>query len=288
MREKDGILYEVRKLRTGDHIIKILIARPKTEPANSGKRPMCLWIHGGGYFLGMPEMIFRSRAADLIKEHGMVVVSPAYTLAPLAKYPTQLHECYDSLLWMRNHNRELNGDINQICIGGESAGGGLCAALSLYARDKRQVNIAFQMPLYPMIDDRDTESSRDNHGKVWNTNRNHLGWKLYLGKLYGREVISPYAAAARAKDFTGLPPTYTFVGAEEAFYAETVKYIENLKEAEVPAEIKIYNNWYHAFDMLKPEEPASKWAKMEFNQWVRYALQHYRAVNTDGSHNYRA
>ena len=52
-------------------------------------------------------------------------------------------------------------------VGGESAGGGLCAAVCIRARDTGEVNVAFQMPLYPMLDDRDTETSRDNHGRVW-------------------------------------------------------------------------------------------------------------------------
>ena len=65
------------------------------------------------------------------------------------------------------------------------------------ARDKGEINIAFQMPLYPMIDDRDTESSRDNHNKVWNTRLNHFGWKKYLGELYGSDNVPEYAAPAR-------------------------------------------------------------------------------------------
>ena len=43
---------------------------------------------------------------------------------------------------------------DQLFVGGESAGGGLAAALCIYARDKKEVSIAFQMPLYPMLDDR--------------------------------------------------------------------------------------------------------------------------------------
>jgi acetyl esterase/lipase len=54
-------------------------------------------------------------------------------------------------------------------IGGNSADGGLTAALSLYARDKNEGAIAFQMPLYPMLDGRlETESSRDNDAPLWN------------------------------------------------------------------------------------------------------------------------
>lgn len=88
--------------------------------------------------------------------------------------------------------------------------------MSLMARDRASVNIAFQMPLYPMLDDRDTESSRDNHGQVWNTRKNHIAWKLYLrGTPKGH--VPAYAAPARAQDVSGLPPAYTFVGDGEPF-----------------------------------------------------------------------
>ena len=80
------------------------------------------------------------------------------------------------------------------------------------------VNVAFQMPLYPMLDDRDTETSRDNHGKVWNTRRNHFGWRCYL-RGQKRDGLSPYTAPARLTDFSGLPPAYTFVG-DGAVYRE--------------------------------------------------------------------
>ena len=88
------------------------------------------------------------------------------------------------------------------------------------------------MPLYPMIDNLDTESSKDNHAPIWNTKRNHMGWKAYLGDLWELgEDVPPYAAAARQTDYSGLPPAYTFVGDIEPFYCETLTYIENLKKA---------------------------------------------------------
>ena len=83
-----------------------------------------------------------------------------------------------------------------------------------------------------MMDNFDTESSKDNHGRLWNTRRNHLGWRLYLRKDAKKEV-SPYAAAARQMDYRNLPPAYTFVGDGEPFYSETLAFIEKLKEAGV-------------------------------------------------------
>ncbi len=90
-----------------------------------------------------------------------------------------------------------------------------------------------------MLDDRDTDSSRDNRAPVWNTKRNHRGWKAYLGELYGKEV-PPYAAPARQTDYTNLPPAYTFVGDIEPFYCETLAYVEHLRRAGVPAKADVY------------------------------------------------
>lgn len=165
---------------------------------------------------------------------------------------------------------------NQIMVGGESAGGGLCAAVCIMARDRGEVNVAFQMPLYPMLDDRDTESSRDNHGKVWNTRKNHMAWRCYL-RGQDRENLSPYAAPARLEDFSGLPPAYTFVCDGEPFYAETMGYVQKLRDCGIPAEADVYHSDMHAFDMLRPGLEISREAVRRFGERFAYAQAHYFA-----------
>ena len=237
-----------------------------------------LWIHGGGYIAGMKEMVHMSQAVDLVKRFGAVVVSPGYRLAIQRPFPAAAEDCYSALVYLKDHARELGIRQDQIMVGGESAGGGLCAAVCLMARDRKSVNVAFQMPLYPMLDDRDTESSRNNHGKVWNTWKNHLAWNLYLRGI-PKAQVSSYAAPARAKDFSGLPPAYTFVGDGEPFYVETLRYIENLKHAGISADVDVYHTDMHAFDMMRPELEISKVAAKKFNQAFAYAKEHYFAEN---------
>ena len=161
-------------------------------------------------------------------------------------------------------------------VGGESAGGGLAAALCMKARDTGDVNIAFQMPLYPMLDNFDTESSKDNHAKVWNTRRNHMAWKMYL-REDAQNIVSPYAAPARQTDYSGLPPAYTFVGTAEPFLDETLTYIDNLKKAGIEANVDVYEDMYHAFDMNEPELPVSKAAINRFNEAFALAKEKYFA-----------
>ena len=253
--------------------IKLLVLSP--DYADVSPSPGVLWIHGGGYFTGMPGMAYFSRARDLVEKHGAVVVSPDYRLAFRAPYPAALYDCHTTLVWLRDHSKELGIRSDQLIVGGESAGGGLAAALCMYEKDTGGVKVAFQLPLYPMLDNKDTESSRDNHAPVWNTRRNHFGWKVYLRGLRGE--VPCYAAAARRKDYSDLPPAYTFVSTNEPFYSETVTLIENLRKAGVPAEIDVYPGLFHAFDMLMPSLEVSRNAAERFNEWVGEALERYFA-----------
>ena len=222
----------------------------------------------------MAEMAYFSRPLALVKKYGAVVVCVNYRLSIEKPYPAALEDCHSALCWMKEHAVELGINDSQIMVGGESAGGGLTAALCMYARDKRTVNIAYQMPLYPMLDDRDTESSRDNHAPIWNTKRNHAAWKLYLK---GLTEILPYAAPARQTDYSDLPPAYTFVGDIEPFYCETLRYIENLKAAGVEAGVDVYPNWFHAYDMFLPFKTVAKQAIAKFEKQFCYAAEHYFA-----------
>jgi len=265
---------EKRKIPSTGRDIKILIFRPTTTRKEPAQTPGILWIHGGGYATGMAEMAYFSRPLALVKKYGAVVVCVNYRLSVEAPYPAALEDCHAALCWLKEHAAELGVNDSKLVVGGESAGGGLTAALCMYARDKKSVNIAFQMPLYPMLDDRDTESSRDNHAPVWNTKRNHAAWKLYLK---GLADIPAHAAPARQTDYSSLPPAYTFVGDIEPFYCETLTYIDNLKAAGVEARVDVYPNWFHAYDMFFPFKPMAKKAISEFERWYLYAAEHYSA-----------
>ena len=260
--------------RDGRHMPALVVA-PGIPKKNA---PGILWIHGGGYMTGMKEMVHMSRAIDLVKNYGATVISPGYRLSFRKPYPAAIEDCYDALLYLKNHADELEINRNQIMAGGESAGGGLCVALCMMARDTGAVNIAYQMPLYPMLDNFDTETSADNHGKVWNTRKNHIAWKLYLRKD-ARKKVSPYAAPARQTDYEDLPPAYSFVGDGEPFYAETCTYINNLKKAGIEAELDVYHSNMHAFDMMKPQLEISRQAALAFNRHFEYAMDYYFAEN---------
>ncbi|MBQ3300542.1 MAG: alpha/beta hydrolase [Eggerthellaceae bacterium] len=254
--------------------LTLLMLRPKKsrEPL-----PGVLWIHGGGYLMGMASMVHASRAAQVAREGLGVVISPAYRLACRHPYPAAVTDCYNALVYLKDHASQLGVRDDQLFVGGESAGGGLAAAVCMMARDRGEVNVAFQMPLYPMIDCFDTDTSRDNHGRVWNTRRNHWGWNAYLGALAGTTDVPPYASPARQTDYAGLPPAYSFACTGEPFLSETQTYITNLKAAGIEACMDVYPGDVHAFDMLLPWQPTSRAAAAAFMRHYRDACDRFHA-----------
>ena len=263
---------EKRTIPVGHHKIRLLILRPFGKSGEDA--PGVLWIHGGGYQSGSAKDIFVTRALSLVVKFGAVLVAPDYRLSKRHPYPAALQDCWAALLYLKDHAEELGVRTDQIMVGGESAGGGMAAAMCMLERDRGEVNIAFQMPLYPMLDDRDTPSSVDNHAPNWNSRRNRKAWKRYLRDAYGTDLVSYYAAPARCEDYRGLPPCYTFVGDIEPFYCETVDYVRHLQEAGIRAEVDVYPDWFHAYDLFFPAKKSVREAIARFESQVQYAIEH--------------
>ena len=240
-------------------------------PKDERRQGVVLYLHGGGYTCGNLDYA-KGFSATLADECGVRVFCAAYRLAPEDRFPAALDDALESYRYLLKKGYTPK----QILLCGESAGGGLTAAVCIKARDTGDVNVAFQMPLYPMLDDRDTASSRDNHGRVWNTRRNHLAWRLYLRGM-DRAHLPPYAAPARLDDFASLPPAYSFVGDGEPFYAETLSYIDALRRCGIPAEVDVYHTDMHAFDMMQPNDPVSLRAAEIFNRRFADAQARYFA-----------
>ena len=213
-----------------------------------------LWLHGGGYVTGMPEMVYGGMPPYMLRERPCVVVCPDYRLATEMPFPGALEDCHHALVWMRDHAAELGIRANQLFVGGESAGGGLTAGLCLYERDlmragKDGVRAACQMPLYPMLDDRATPSSAHNEAPVWDSELKTRAWDLYLAGM-DRERIVPYAVPARETNYGGMPPAITFVGSLDSFLDETVAYVSALRRDGIHADFRVYRGCFHAFDLF--------------------------------------
>ncbi len=227
------------------------------QPPAPAPRGALLWFHGGGYIVGVERD--DARCIEFAEFIGCTVVSVGYRLAPESTYRDSIADAFVALNWMVGNASELGIDPSRIAIGGGSAGGGLTAGLALYNRDNKGPDLAFQLLIYPMIDDsHDSPSGHaDTCPTIWNRDVSFKAWKMYLGDEYGSDKVSPYAAAARATNLSGLPPALVTVGTEDLFRDENINYAQRLMAAGVPTDLQVYAGVFHGAEMLVPAASVS-------------------------------
>jgi acetyl esterase/lipase len=250
--------------------VSLLICRPTGA---STPTAAIYHIHGGGMIIGdnrtgMLEMM------DLAEEFSAAVVSVEYRLAPETPHPGPVEDCYAGLAWTAAHAAALGVDPQRIVVAGASAGGGLAAAVALLARDRGGPQLAGQLLIYPMLDDRnDTVSTQQMAGRgVWDSTANLTGWTALLGDARGGPDVSPYAAPARATNLAGLPPAFVDVGSAETFRDEDIAYASRIWQAGGRAELHVWPGCFHGFDAMAPEAAISREARAARVRWLHRLL----------------
>lgn len=221
--------------------------------------PALLYIHGGGMVIGSIETedaLTRSYCLEV----GCAAVSVEYRLAPENPHPAPVEDCYAALVWMAENSARLGIDPDRIGVYGGSAGGGLAAGTALLARDRGGPRLAFQMLLYPMLDDRcETPSGREIETiGVFDGWANREGFQALLGERWGSEEVDAYAAPTRATDLGGLPPTWIDVGELDALRDESIDYAWRLMQAGVPTDLHVTPGCFHASEVFVPDAAGSQ------------------------------
>jgi acetyl esterase/lipase len=231
--------------------VRVLVYEPTGRIRPSGA---LVWIHGGGLIMGTPEQ-GNALCSRFAAELGIVVVSVDYRLAPEHPFPAGLDDCATALAWTHEHADRLGIDTARIAVGGDSAGGGLAAALAQRAHDDGGPPICFQLLQYPMLDDR--TALRDGPETfVWTRSSNRYAWQAYLGHALEQDETRPHAAPARRTDLSGLPPAWIGVGSIDLFNAEDADYAQRLEAAGVRVEYLEVPGMYHAAEVFVPNAPS--------------------------------
>lgn len=223
-------------------------------------RPALLHIHGGGFILGRAEdstPLCQTIAAEL----DCLVVNVEYRLCPETPFPGPVEDCCAALAWLHRNAEALGVDRERIAVMGESAGGGLAAMVAIAARDRREVQLRYQVLIYPMLDDRTGSTRRVPPfiGSIgWDEAGNRFGWTSFLGAPAGQGQPPHGAVPARLSDLRGLAPAFIGVGAIDLFVEEDLEYARRLVLAGVPTQFHLTPGAYHGFDFIAPQSRPSK------------------------------
>ncbi|MCX5213705.1 alpha/beta hydrolase [Kitasatospora sp. NBC_00240] len=267
--------FEVRELRLpggrDGTEVTLVVARPAGIP---GPLPVLYYLHGGGMIMGNAWSVLPRLLREWALPLRLAVVSVEYRLAPGAQYLEPVEDCYTGLVRATGRAAELGLDPDRVLLGGKSAGGGLAAALALLTRDRGGPAPIGHLLLSPMLDDRgSTFSSHQMAGvDTWDRTSNATAWQALLGDRYGAADLSPYAAAARATDLSGLPPAYIEVGSAETFRDEAVAYADAIWRAGGEAELHVWPGAFHGFDTVAPRAALSQDAREARTRWLRRVL----------------
>jgi triacylglycerol lipase len=223
-------------------------------PEGVRMRPAILYIHGGGMVLGSAHSFRRGPAATAAALDA-VVVSVDYRLAPEAPFPAPQEDCYTALCWLAAQADALGVDPARIIVAGESAGGGLAAAVALMARDRGGPALAGQLLTYPMLDYRtggpDCAWRNPICGEfVWTAELNRFGWDALKGDYALDDARIGWFSPTHAGTLADLPPSVILTGALDLFVDENFDYARRLAAAAVEVELHCYPGAIHGFQIV--------------------------------------
>ena len=231
--------------------ISVYLFRPGATRPGIGA---ILHIHGGGMVMGSVALMQAGPAA-LAAAAGVPVVSVEYRLAPEHPFPAPQEDCHSALSWLAGQADALGFNAERIVVAGESAGGGLAAALAIMARDLSGPAIAGQLLTYPMLDHRTGSDAcpyaNPNTGEfIWTRASNRFGWRSLQGDYQADDARRGWFSPSLAADLSNLPPAYIGTGSLDLFFDENLDYARRLTAAGVPVELHSYAGAIHAFNAL--------------------------------------
>jgi epsilon-lactone hydrolase len=229
----------------------------------SGDTPIFLDIHGGGLVYGSGEAC-RVMAVLSVARSAMWTWSPDYRMPPTHPFPASLDDCmkvYRALLaWMAPE---------RIVVGGASAGGNLAAALLLRARDDGLPMPSCLVLLSPEADLTESGDSFETNLGVDTilTSRLTDSIALYAGDYDLTEpLLSPLFG-----DLSDFPPTFLQTGTRDLFLSNTVRMHRALRNADVTAELHVFEAMPHGGFHGAPEDQELAW---EIRRFIAEHLGH--------------
>jgi acetyl esterase len=230
--------------------VRVLIIKPRGADA---QLPVVLYMHGGGWILGSASSHGRL-AAELAVAADAAVAFIDYALAPEARYPVQIEQCYAVARWVVEQGESHGLDSSRIAVAGDSAGGNMATVLCIMAKQRGDVSFVQQSMYYPMTDALTSEDSESyqlfKDGPYGDAETMEWFWMSYLPDedLRVESTVSPLRATLDA--LKGLPPALVIVDENDILRDQGEAYATKLRDADVPTACVRFNGTMHDFMML--------------------------------------
>lgn len=220
------------------------------RPISSGPLPIIVYYHGGGWFIGGIEASDRS-SRQLANDANAIVVSVDYRLSPEAHYPAAWDDAQNAYEWTVAQAKRLGGAPDQVCVGGDSAGGNLSIAVTT-----REIKAGKPAPLcqilyYPATDNRSIDTMRATYnssrlfGEGFHLDRAFTDYILpivFPGQDLAQPEISPLFDISRK-----MPPTLIASAAFDPLRDSERAYAAKLAEAGTVVSYVEFPSLIHGF-----------------------------------------
>jgi acetyl esterase len=247
-------------------------------PTAAGSLPVLLYFHGGGFTVGSVAT-HESLCRHLAHLAQAAVVSVDYRLAPQWRFPTAVHDAWDSLIWLREQAPALGLDATRLALGGDSAGGTLAAVTAIAARDAGWP-IALQMLFYPGCAGHQDTPSHRTFAKGFLLEEAHITYFFdqYLSDASQRgdwrfAPLDGTDEAGQERDLEGVAPAWIGLAECDPLVDEGVMYADRLRMQGVPVDLEIYKGVVHGFIQFGRAIPEALMAHQDAARALRAAWQ---------------
>ena len=225
----------------GEHGMRVRVLRPPSAPAADA--PVLFFVHGGGWFQGNLDTA-EVELGPIYGPAGCVVVTPEYRLAPEHPFPAALDDVVEAYEWFLTQLDALGVDAARVAVGGTSAGGNLCAALTLVIRERGWPMPVLQLLDVPALDLTLQSPSQDEYAT--GTSLTRSGVDEYAGYYAGDTPRThPLLSPLLADDLSGLPPAVIVMAEHDPVRDDGERYLARLWEAGVPgAAIRVIGHFH--------------------------------------------
>jgi acetyl esterase len=246
------------------------------RPANStGRLPVVMYIHGGGWILGSKNTHGRL-VREIANGVGAAVVFVDYTRSPEAKYPVAIEEAYTATKYIAENGAKMNLDSSRLAIAGDSAGGNMTAAVTILAKQRMGPKIAFQALFYPVTDANFNTASYHQfaNGPYHTSKAMEWFWNAYAPDAATRKEITASPLRASVKELSELPSALVITDENDVLRDEGEAYARKLIQAGVRVTATRYLGTHHDFMMLNAlaSTPAVRAAIAQANNVLMQAL----------------